>query len=380
MTAELVAAFTRRLPQMLDDVRGLVECESPSEDLGAVAAAAESVSRLGRRILGVEAERIVIDGRTHLRWMLSDEPAKVLMLGHYDTVWPIGSLDSIPFSLNDGIMRGPGCFDMKVGVVMALHAAAALGPEVPLAILITGDEEIGSGSSRRLIEETAKGTLATLVLEASADNGALKGARKGASVYEVSVAGRAAHAGLEPHLGINAFVELAHQITRIAQLGSSVLGTSVVPTVGSGGTTMNTVPAAAKVSVDVRAWSAAEQERVDRELRALPPVLAGAQVNIIGGPDRPPMESASSAKLFALAQEVASALGLEPLTSVEVGGCSDGNFTAGIGVPTLDGLGAVGGGAHSENEHVLVTEIPLRTALLTALVARIIEPDTRTGV
>ncbi|MFE4197080.1 M20 family metallopeptidase [Paenarthrobacter sp. NPDC056912] len=379
MTAELVADFTRRLPQMLEDIRTLVECESPSEDLAATAAAAEAVANLGHRILGVEAERIVIDGRTHLRWMLSDDLPKVLMLGHYDTVWPIGTLDSIPFSLNDGTLRGPGCFDMKVGVVMALHAAAALGAEVPVAILITGDEEIGSGSSRRLIEDTARGTLATLVLEASADNGALKSARKGASIYEVSVTGRAAHAGLEPHLGVNAVVELAHQVTRIAALGSVELGTSVVPTAGSGGTTTNTVPAAANVAVDVRAWSAAEQERVDRELRALTPVLPGALVHVNGGPDRPPMEAAASAKLFALAQEAATALGLEPLTSAEVGGCSDGNFTAGIGVPTLDGLGAVGGGAHAENEHVLVAEIPLRAALLTALVTRLIEPGTKSG-
>ncbi len=380
MNAELVAGFTRRLPQMLEDVRALVECESPSEDFLAVAAGAEVVATLGRRILGKEAERIVIDGRTHLRWTLSDDLPRVLMLGHYDTVWPVGTLDSIPFSIGEGIVRGPGCFDMKVGVVMALHAAAALGTRAPVSILITGDEEIGSGSSRRLIEETARGTLATLVMEASADNGALKCARKGASLYEVSVAGRAAHAGLEPHLGVNAVVELAHQITRIAALGSLELGTSVVPTAGRGGTTTNTVPAEASVAVDVRAWSAPELARVDRELRALSPLLSGARVSVSGGPDRPPMETTSSQELFALAQVVADELGLEPLTSAEVGGCSDGNFTAGIGVPTLDGLGAVGGGAHSDDEHVLVSEIPRRTALLAALVARILEVNETNGL
>ncbi|MBB4682880.1 M20 family metallopeptidase [Amycolatopsis jiangsuensis] len=355
------------LDTLLADIETLVCCESPSEDHASVARSAEVVAAIGRRLLGVEPEFVRTDGCTHVRWRFGSGPARVLLLGHHDTVWPLGSLTTHPFSVQDGVLRGPGCFDMKAGVVMALHAAAALEDRAGLTILVTGDEEIGSPRSRPLIEEEARGCAATFVLEASGDGGALKCRRKGVSLYRIEITGRAAHAGLEPEKGINAGIEVAHQILAVAGLADGERGTTVVPTALSAGTTTNTVPAAAGVAVDVRAWDAAEQERVDRAVRSLQPVVAGARIRIEGGINRPPLEASASSGLFELAGKLAADLGLEPLTSASVGGASDGNFTGGLGVPTLDGLGAVGGGAHAEAEHVLVAELPRRTALLTAL-------------
>ncbi|MFB7595203.1 M20 family metallopeptidase [Streptomyces sp. NPDC056160] len=360
------------LEALLTDIETLVRCESPSSDLDAVAHSAEVLADLGKALLGVEPERIVLDGRTHLRWRFGDGPARVLLLGHHDTVWPMGSLETHPFSVADGVLRGPGCFDMKAGVVMALHAAAALPRRAGLSILVTGDEELGSPSSRGLIEEEARGCEAAFVLEASADGGALKTRRKGVSHYRIEVTGRAAHAGLEPENGINAGIEIAHQVLAVAALADPERGTSVVPTVLSAGTTVNTVPAAAVVEVDVRVWDEEEQLRVDRAVRALQPVLAKAQVRISGGINRPPLDAASSAALFALARELSADMGLPKLTEANVGGASDGNYTAGLGVPTLDGLGAVGGGAHADHEHVLIEELPWRTTLLFALVENVL--------
>lgn len=357
---------------LLADIKTLVCCESPSSDHAAVARSAEVLAGVGGALLGAEPERIVLDGCTHLRWRFGDGPPRVLLLGHHDTVWPVGSLVSHPFSVIDGVLRGPGCFDMKAGVVMALHAAAALPDRTGLSILVTGDEELGSPSSRGLIEEEARGCEAAFVLEASADGGALKTGRKGVSHYRIEVTGRAAHAGLEPERGINAGIEVSHQVLAVAALADPGRGTSVVPTVISAGTTVNTVPATAGVQVDVRAPDESEQLRVDRALRELRPVLENARVRVHGGINRPPLETSSSAGLFRLARELAADLGLGELSAASVGGASDGNYTAGMGVPTLDGLGAVGGGAHADHEHVLVAELPRRTELLTALVENVL--------
>jgi glutamate carboxypeptidase len=357
------------LSDLLDDLRVLVECESPSADLEAVARSAEVVARVGAARLGVEPERIVIDGRTHLRWRLGAGPTRVLLLGHHDTVWPLGSLADRPFVVEDGVVRGPGCFDMKAGLVMAFHAAASLTDRDGVTILVTGDEEVGSPSSRALIEQEAAGASAALVLEASADGGALKTERKGTSLYEVVVHGRAAHAGLEPEAGVNATLELAHQALAVTGLADPGRGTTVTPTTSRAGTTSNTVPARGSFVVDVRVGSAAEQDRVDAAMQELRPVLPGASLQVLGGANRPPLEGSASRALFARAAALAAALGLPDLTSASVGGASDGNFTAGVGTPTLDGLGAVGGGAHADDEHVLVDEVPRRTALVAALVA-----------
>jgi len=363
---DLRVRFQADLPVLLADIEALVTCESPSADLGAVARSADAVARLGHERLGTPPERIVLDGHTHLRWRLGAGPARVLLLGHHDTVWPVGSLATHPFGVADGVLRGPGCFDMKAGVVMALHAAAAMPTAV--TILITGDEELGSPSSRLLIESEARQCVAALVLEASADGGALKTERKGVSLYRVEASGRAAHAGLEPSKGVNATVELAHQVLAVAALTAPERGTTVTPTVSSAGTTSNTVPAAGEFAVDVRVREPAEQDRVDAALRGLRPVVPGARLAVTGGPNRPPLPATSSAGLFARAAVLAADLGLAPLTSAAVGGGSDGNFTAGVGTPTLDGLGAVGGGAHADDEHVLVADLPARTALVAALI------------
>ncbi|EWM19307.1 M20 family metallopeptidase [Kutzneria sp. 744] len=359
------------MTDLLADIEELVRCESPSSDHDAVARSADVVTELGRRLLGAEPERIVTDGCTHLRWRFGDVP-KVLLLGHHDTVWPHGSLETHPFSVVDGVMRGPGCFDMKTGVVMILHAVAALEDRSGVTILITGDEELGSPRSRTLIEDEARGCEAAFVLEAAGPGGALKTRRKGTSIYRVVVQGKASHAGLEPEKGVNAAVEIAHQILAVSALDDPARGTSVVPTVLNAGTTSNTVPANAAVSVDVRAWDRDEQVRVDEAIHRLTPVLPGAQIRIEGGINRPPLDAKSSAGLFALASAVAGELGLGEPAETAVGGASDGNFTAGVGVPTLDGLGAVGDGAHADHEHVIVEEIPRRTALLTGLIKAVL--------
>jgi glutamate carboxypeptidase len=368
----LVTSEPEVRPAMLDDIRTLVECESPSADHAAVARSADVVARIGAGLLGFDPERIVIGGVTHLRWRLGGD-TRVLVLAHHDTVWPVGSLARHPFVIADGILRGPGCFDMKCGLVMALHALASLPSREGVTLLVTGDEEVGSTTSRALIEAEATGAQAVLVLEASADGGALKLARKGVSNYAVHVAGRAAHAGLDPERGANAAIELAHQVLAIAALGDAETGTTVTPTVLTAGTTVNTVPATAAVQVDARVWTVAEQDRVDAGIRSLPSHVQGTVLEVRGGANRPPLERSASAALFQEAQAVAAHLGMAPLLSAAVGGASDGNFTAGLGVPTLDGLGAVGGGAHADDEHVIVAELEPRTRLLAGLITRIVD-------
>ena len=361
---------------ILADIGQLVRCESPSTVLESVKRSADLVAAVGRHHLGADPEVLVVDEYPHLRWRFGSGPPRVLLLAHHDTVWPLGSLESHPFSVADGVLRGPGCFDMKAGLVLALHALAELGVPEGVTLLVTGDEELGSPSSRALIEAEAAGCRAALVLEAAADGGALKTARKGVSLYQLRAVGRAAHAGLEPERGVNATVELAHQVLSVAALSDVTLGTTVTPTALSSGTVTNTVPATGTFSVDVRMWSLAEQARVHAAMSSLLPAVPDAVLEISGGPNRPPLQSSSSAALFARTASLAAELGLPPLQSAAVGGGSDGNFTAGVGTPTLDGLGAVGGGAHADHEHVLVDALPGRAALLAALIDDLLTEGT----
>ncbi|MGH3189069.1 MAG: M20 family metallopeptidase [Streptosporangiaceae bacterium] len=369
---DLVAHFQAALPRMLADITELVNCESPSSDAAALARSAETAARLGERLLCRAPDRYVIGGIPHLRWHWPSRPSgagrRVLLLAHHDTVWPIGSLAAHPCRADGAVLRGPGCFDMKTGIVMALHAVAALPDPAGVTLLVTGDEEVGSPTSRELIENEARACSAVLVLEGAAAGGRLKWARKGVSRYDLVVHGRAAHAGLEPESGINATVELARQVLAVEMLGDPGLGTTVTPTLAEAGTSANTVPARGQFAVDVRAATPEEQQRVDAAMKALTPTLPGASVEVLGGPNRPPMTTTSTRALFERAQALAGALGLGDIEAASVGGGSDGNFTAGLGIPTLDGLGAVGGGAHSEQEHVLLDHLPSRTALLTALI------------
>ena len=342
------------------------------------AACARTVAELGRELLGADAEVIAAaDGHTHLRWRFGGAgPARVVLVGHFDTVWPLGTLQRKPFSTDGGRATGPGVFDMKAGIVQGFHALSTLDALDGVAVLLTSDEEIGSPSSRALLEETARGARAALVLEPSA-GGALKVARQGVSMYRITVHGRAAHAGLEPEKGVNALVELAHRVVALGALARPELGTTVTATVSQAGTMSNVVPAAATLDVDVRALRPDEQRRVDAEITAMATTVQGAEVVVEGGPNRPPLPPESSQELFARAQAIAERLGLAtPLRGITVGGGSDGNFTAAVGTPPLDGLGADGDGAHAEHEHVLVESLAERAALVGALVEELLgHPD-----
>jgi glutamate carboxypeptidase len=379
MITDSLERAERRLAQLVDDALRLIECESPSNDLAALERSAALVAEIGADYLGQLPEIIRHGDVPHLRWRLGNGPRRVLVLGHHDTVWPLGSLERIPAVVtvqDDGsrIMRGPGCFDMLAGVMQAFAACAVLrerGDDLDgVTVLITGDEEVGSPSSRALIEAEAAGARACFVLEASGTGGALKTERKGVGRFRLDVTGRAAHSGLDPERGVNAGLELALHLPDIAGLAELEAGTTVVPTSGRIGTAANTVPAHAFVDIDVRARSLEELQRVERALHSLRPHVDGAIVTVDGGINRPPLEASASAELFARATELAARAG-RTLTGIAVGGASDGNFTAALGVPTLDGLGAVGDGAHADHEHVLVDEIPWRTALLAELIREV---------
>ena len=358
---------------LLDDLATLVNCESPSEDLDATARCTELYADLLRLRLGMAAEIIKVDGRSHLR--AGSGNTRVVLLGHLDTVWPTGTLARWPFTIDGDRMTGPGVFDMKAGLVQLIAAVDELDSHDGVTVLVTTDEETGSTSSQALIEETCRDAVAVLVLEPSAD-GALKIARKGVGMFRLEIVGRAAHAGLEPHRGINASIEAAHQVIAAAALANPELGTTVTPTVIAGGTTVNTVPASATVSIDVRATTTDEMSRVEDALQSLSPQLPGASVKLDTRSVRAPFERAMSESLFARAQQHAGAAGLEKLDGVEVGGGSDGNITAGLGVPTLDGLGAVGGNAHAEGEWASVSAMTERAALVAALTRELLE-ETR---
>jgi glutamate carboxypeptidase len=374
--AALLPDLTARTPAMVELLDALVSSESPSNDPGRLAATADLLAERGTRLLGRAPQRSDSGGIPALCWWLpgaGSTSGPVLVAGHLDTVWPAGTLARWPFRVDDDRATGPGVFDMKAGLVQALFGLAALGalglPRPPVLLLVTADEEVGSPGGRRLITSRAAGAVATLVPEAS-EQGRLKVARKGVSNYDLRIGGRAAHAGLEPHRGVNALVAAARLVLEVAALAAPELATTVTPTTASAGTTRNTVPATASVTVDVRAATAEEQQRVDTAVRGLEPT-EGATLRVEGGIDRPPMEEESSAGLFALAQEAAAALGLPPLQGARVGGGSDGNLTAALGIPTLDGLGAVGAGAHAEGEYALVSSMPERAALLAALIVEI---------
>lgn len=369
----LVAA-TGSLDDAIGDIGTLVSVESPSRAAENVAASARAVAELIERRTGLRAELVDSPVGPHVVVRATRRPA-VMFLGHHDTVHQLGTLDHRPFVNDAGTLRGPGVFDMKAGIVQAIHAVRIMrdaGVDIAgVSMLFTADEEVGSKTSRGLVEEMAREVDAVLVLEPSADGGALKTARKGTGTFEVVVTGRASHAGLEPEKGINALVELAHQVQRINEFGNPAVGTTVTPTVASAGTTDNTVPERATILVDARVVSPDEKERVESLMNSLRPVLPGASIAVSGGLHRPPMHESMSLGLFAVACEVARELDGSELNAVAVGGGSDGNFTAAIGVPTLDGLGAVGGGAHGENEHVLAATIPFRTALVAGIAARV---------
>jgi glutamate carboxypeptidase len=364
VSTELIENFQSKLHDMLGDLQQLVQAESPSRDPEAVAACATQVASMGERLLGAPPDRGEVGGRPHLSWM-SGSP-RVALLCHLDTVWPVGTIARLPFRVDGDRAYGPGIFDMKASIVECFHALAALPSRDGIELLITSDEEIGSPTSRPLIEALARRAQAVLVIEPS-HGGALKIGRKGVGMYRLHIRGRAAHTGF-PHEGVNATLELAHQVLAVASLGDEEAGTTVTPTVAAAGTTNNVVPAEAQVDIDVRVPNPAEQDRVDAALRGLQPSLQGATLRLSGGPNRPALEPSATMALFDVARRIGMEIGLGELTGASVGGASDGNFAAAVGTPTLDGLGCVGDGAHADDEHILVSSLPERAALLTALV------------
>lgn len=333
---------------MLNDLRSLVEVESPSGDLRGLAASAKVLSELLKRRLGGEVVLVESEAGPHVHWRGGGTP-RVLILGHHDTVFPRGTLERRPFSVVDGQATGPGVFDMLGGLVQAIHGLEMLADRSGAELLVTADEEAGSQTSRDLIEQRARACGAVLVVEGAAEGGALKTGRKGCGTYRIEIAGRAAHAGLGPEAGVNAVIEAANQVLVLASANAPEVGTTITPTVISGGTTDNVVPASATILVDVRVATEAERERVEHLFASLTPKLDEAGLTVRGSITRPPMPEETASSLFAIAAQLLP--GVENRT---VGGGSDGNFTAALGIPTLDGLGAVGGGAHADHEFISV--------------------------
>jgi glutamate carboxypeptidase len=358
------------LSAMLADLELLVNTESPSYDIARLTMSAQALAGIIEARLG--SAPAIIDGPAgpHVHWSGGGVP-RVLVVGHHDTVFPAGVDGERPFAVTDGRATGPGVFDMKAGIVQAVHAIASLVDRSGVELLLTADEEVGSGSSRSLIEARASECGAVLVMEPSADGGLLKTGRKGTGTFEVAVHGRAAHAGLEPEKGINSLVAAAELIGRIATFGDPSAGTTVTPTMAVAGSADNVVPAETRVKVDVRVVEPGEKERIEAAMAGLVSSVPGATITVSGGIGRPPMHESASASLFALAVASAAALGLPALSGVPVGGGSDGNFTAAIGIPTLDGLGAVGGGAHADHEYVEVASMVDRARLVAELLTRI---------
>lgn len=355
--------------EMVARLRMLVECESPSNSPRGLEECAQLMAPWLEGALR-RPVRIVREGENLHLLAAASEP-RALLLGHFDTVWPTGTIADWPFSIADGIASGPGVFDMKAGIVQMIAAIDLLPDPSAVSVLLTSDEEVGSRSSRALIEQQAHAAGAVLVCEPSADGGAVKVGRKGIANYRVNIIGRAAHSGLEPMLGVNAGVELAHQILAIAAIGESE--TTVTPTVLTAGTTVNTVPEYASCAVDVRAWTNAELMRVDTAISRLSPHLDGARVEVTGGVERPPFEPATAAALNAMIEAAAADLGLQLPGAARSAGGSDGNLTAALGIPTLDGLGAVGAHPHGRGERVELASMGPRAALLAALVGRVID-------
>lgn len=354
----------------------LVALESPSTEKAPVDRCGAELARMLRAAGAAVVETIPQQDRgDHIRARFDGSGHPVMLLGHFDTVWPVGTLQKMPLRQEGGRLHGPGTFDMKAGIAIGLSAMSALRvsgtAHPPVTMLWTADEEIGSGTSRTLIEDEARGASAVLVLEPALPGGGLKTARKGCGEFELTVHGIAAHAGLDPGKGASAIHELAEQIAAIERLQDLPRGISVNVGVISGGSRPNVVAEEARAIVDVRAPTRAGADAVEAALRGLHPRRAGTRLTLQGGFDRPPMERTPAvARLFGIAAEVAAGLGGE-MREGSAGGGSDGNFTGALGIPTLDGLGAVGDGAHAAHEYIDLDSLPFRVALVAGLLSRL---------
>ena len=369
--AQLRASLDARTPEMLAHIQQFVDLESPSAEVDLLQCSAEFLAAVMTDVLGTPPEIIPGEKGPHVHWKGSDD-TKVLFVGHHDTVFPKGTVARRGFSVDGDIARGPGIFDMKAGIIQAIYGLSEIRERAHVEMLISSDEEIGSYTSRALIEARAVATGNVLVLEPSGNDDALKIARKGVGTFTVDIVGRASHAGLEPEKGINALMELAAQVQAIAAIAKPEVGTTVTPTVATAGTTENVVPAAAQIIVDTRINLPEEKQRVENAFAALTPTVDGAAVTVRGSINRPPMHESAATALYAVAQRVAPEVGITDLRGIAVGGGSDGNFTAAIGVPTLDGLGACGGGAHADTEYIKVSKLGERAALNAAIARELV--------
>jgi len=378
--AKTLSYFRERNDQIVQTVRQLVETESPSDNK-------EAVDRLGALLAG-RFEGLGGHAKFHRVQNFGDHlqvdfdgtrgGKPVMLLGHLDTVYPLGTLATMPCRVGEGRLWGPGSFDMKSGIAFMLHAIEALRAwhedklPRPVTVLLVSDEEVGSETSRLITENLARKSAAVLVLEPShGPKGAVKTARKGIGEYVLKVTGKAAHSGLDFEKGQSAIVELARQIIAISKLVDLKRGLTLNVGTVQGGTRVNVIPAEASAVLDIRVARQQDAAGIDRRLRSLKLVNRKCKLEITGGMNRPPMErTAGVAALYKKAAEIAQQFGWK-LEEAAVGGGSDGNFTAGLGIPTLDGLGGVGEGAHATHESVLISELPKRTALLAALIEAI---------
>jgi len=365
--------FEKRLDSYLADLRQLVEIESKTHDAEGIKRAAlwlqTQFAPLG------ELRRFETDAGAVLRLFRRGGGPRVLLIAHYDTVHPRGSWKRL-WRQEKGRVYGPGVYDMKAGLLFILWALRYFSnsgrPHPNLEVLLTPDEEVGSTFSRIFIEDAARGADYALVLEPPTGKGDIKVSRKGVGWYRIKVHGKAAHQGVEPEKGVNAIVEASHQVLKVIEAQDPSKGTTLGPNVIRGGTTGNVVADYAEVLVDMRAWTLAEAGRIDAFMKELRPVHPQARLELEGGLNRPPMEpTPASMALFELARAIARELGFDSEPG-KVGGGSDGNFTANLGVPTLDGLGAMGAGAHQQSEHIVVSELTPRLSLLAELLARLL--------
>jgi glutamate carboxypeptidase len=374
--AEILQFLKAHEREMVEMLCRLVQMESPSRNRQALAPMAEMLAGEFEKLGGTPKLHEQEEAGDHLQvdFPGANTAQPVLLLGHYDTVWDVGTLASMPCRVAQGQVWGPGTFDMKGGIVQMMFALRALRDipgrkPRPVTVLLVSDEEVGSETSRAITENLAKRSAAVLVCEpAQAPDGALKTERKGVGDYVVRVSGKAAHAGVDFRAGQSAVHELAKQIVKIESFTELDRGVTVNVGVIRGGTRTNVVAAEAVAEVDVRIATLRDAARVERKFRSLKPFNRKCKLEVSGGINRPPMErSPEVLRLFATAQTIANGLGWD-LKQASTGGGSDGNFTAALGIPTLDGLGAVGDGAHAVHESVVISELPKRAALLAALI------------
>jgi glutamate carboxypeptidase len=368
----MLAACEADLPWLLDVIESLVRHESPSTDKAAVdrcgAAAARLLVDLGSVVTRVGQER----AGDHIRAEFGAGPEQFLVLGHLDTVWPVGQLERMPLRVDKGRLYGPGVYDMKAGIGLVMLAMRALGrlglaPPRRIVVLLTSDEETGSAAGRPVVEAEADRSAAVLVVEPPLPGGGLKTSRKGVGMFRIEARGVAAHAGIDPARGASAIREIAHQILHLDDLQDPAAGLTLNAGVVAGGTRANVVAEHAHVEVDVRVSTMADARRISEGMAQLRPHVPGVSIAVTGGINRPPMERTTAVSvLYARARALAADMGRD-VEEGGTGGASDGNFTAARGVPTLDGLGAIGDGAHALDEHIVVDALAWRAALLAGL-------------